>query len=135
SEKPEQKAMRFQRSMAELVQATLAIVLLVSLGGCSVTPGQGFTIFPSGNFLLETTEQLRDRAPRNADMPRELSKTVINPYVIQPGDTLLIEPESLETPLRFPADQTVLPDGTIDLGPYGRRLVAGKSIDQIELGV
>jgi polysaccharide biosynthesis/export protein len=127
--------MRFQQSLSAFVAAAIASIMLAPSVGCSVTPGQGFTIFPSGNFLLETTERLRDRAPRRPDVPRELSKTVIEPYVIQPGDALLIEPEALETPLRFPVDQTVLPDGTIDLGPYGRRIVAGKSVDQIEAGV
>src|SRR5687767_7525441 len=100
-----------------------------------MTPGQGFTIFPSGNFLLETTEKLRDAAPRRPPIPRELSKAVLAPYVVQPGDSLLVEPESLETPLKFAADQTVLPDGAIDLGPYGRPIVAGKTIEQIEEGV
>jgi protein involved in polysaccharide export with SLBB domain len=127
--------MRSCQPQSALLVTVTAALLLAPLAGCSTTPGQGFTIFPAGNFLLETTERLRDQAPRRPEAPRELSKTVIEPYIIQPGDSLLIEPESLDTPLRFPADQTVLPDGTIDLGPYGRRIVAGKSVDQIEAGV
>ncbi|HEX4145606.1 MAG TPA: polysaccharide biosynthesis/export family protein [Pirellulales bacterium] len=107
--------------------------LLVS--GCATTPGQGFTIFPAGNYLLDTTECLRDTAPRDPALPRELDKGLLAEYRIQPGDVLLLETESLDSSVRFPGDQTVLPDGTIDLGRYGRRVVAAKTIEQIEQDV
>jgi hypothetical protein len=37
--------------------------------------------------------------------------------------------------VRLPADQPVLPDGTIDLGRYGRLVVAGQTVEQIEAAV
>jgi len=113
----------------------LALTLFAVTAGCSSSPGQGFTLFPNGNFLLNTTEMLRDAAPRQADIPRELQKTPLEVFTVQPGDVLLIEPATLDSPLRFPSDQTVMPDGTIDLGRYGRRVVAGKSIEEIEAEV
>jgi polysaccharide export outer membrane protein len=115
--------------------AWIGLVLVLQFGaisGCSTTAGQGFTLFPAGNFLLDTTKDLRDAAPPEPDVPRELSKSVLAVYLIEPGDGLLVETEALDSPVRFPTDQTVLPDGTIDLGSYGRRMVTGKSVEQIE---
>ena len=54
------------------------------------------------------------------------------PYVVEPGDVLLVQPASLDSPARLPGDQPILPDGTINLGRYGRLIVAGKTVDQIE---
>src|SRR5262249_3093473 len=39
---------------------------------------------------------------------------------------------NLESPVRLPGDQPVLPDGTISLGRYGHLAVAGKTLVQIE---
>src|SRR5262249_42605599 len=52
--------------------------------------------------------------------------------VVEPGDVLLVQPADLDSPVRLPADQPVLPDGTINLGRYGRVVVAGKTVDEIE---
>ena len=43
-----------------------------------------------------------------------------------------VQPINLDTPLRLPGDQTVPPDGTINLFQYGRLVVAGKTVEQIE---
>ncbi|HTU27704.1 MAG TPA: polysaccharide biosynthesis/export family protein [Pirellulales bacterium] len=107
-------------------------MLALLAGGCSSAPGQGFTIFPAGNYLLDSTKNLRCWAPDEPALPRELDKGVLAEYRLQPGDVLLLETESLDSPVRFPGDQTVLPDGTIDLGRYGRREVAGKTVEEIE---
>jgi polysaccharide biosynthesis/export protein len=125
---------RMSRFFTMRLFSGLTLLLATSLAGCTSSPG-GFTLFPSGNFLLRTTEQLRDQASPAGDLPRELAKTVLDTYIVQPGDVLLIEPDSLDSPIRFPADQTVMPDGTIDLGRFGRRVVAGKSIEEIEAEV
>lgn len=111
--------------------ALLLAGLLVT--GCS-GPG-GFTLFPTGDFLLSSTKDLRRNVPPNTIVPRELDKTVLAAYVIQPGDVLLVEPVQLDSELRFPADQTVLPDGSIDLGRFGRLIVAGRTLEQIESDV
>jgi protein involved in polysaccharide export with SLBB domain len=55
--------------------------------------------------------------------------------VVEPGDTLLVLPARLDSPLRLPGDQPVLQDGTIDLGEFGRPVVAGKTIPQVEAEV
>ncbi len=111
------------------------LLMVLLLGGCASSGQGGLTIIPSGHFLLDVTEDLRDQAPSGVAAPRELSKQVLPAYAVQPGDTLLVEPESLDSPLRLPTDQTILPDGTIDLGRFGRLIVAGKTVEQIEAEV
>jgi protein involved in polysaccharide export with SLBB domain len=93
------------------------------------------TIFPQGHRLLRATKELRRAVPDPLPLPRELNKSVLAAYVVEPGDVLLVQPADLDSPVRLPADQPVLPDGTIDLGRYGRLLVAGQTVDQIEAAV
>lgn len=112
----------------------IGLLAVPPLSGCAGSGGS-FTLFPTGDFLLSSTKELRRSVPANTLVPRELDKTVLTAYVIQPGDVLLVEPITLDSPLRFPADQTVLPDGTIDLGRFGRLIVAGKTLEQIESDV
>lgn len=105
------------------------MLLAISMAGCS---GGSFTLLPSGELLLKETKEVRRAVPPSVPAPRELEKTVLPAYLIQPGDTLLVEPATLDSSLRFPADQTVMPDGTIDLGRFGKLVVAGKTVEQIE---
>ncbi len=112
------------------------LVWLALLGATASPLGcSSFTLFPSGDFLLSSTKELTKSVPANAVVPRELDKTVLSAYIVQPGDVLLVEPVQLDSPLRFPADQTVLPDGTIELGRFGRLIVAGRTLEQIETDV
>jgi len=60
-----------------------------------------------------------------------LGKSLLPAYVVEPGDGLLVQPVSLDSPVRLPADQPVLIDGTVDLGKYGRPVVAGKTVPMI----
>ena len=103
---------------------------LLLVTGCSASGLFG----PStqGQRLLPVTQSLRSASPEPAPLPRELNKAVAPPYVVEPGDILLVQPASLDSPARMPGDQPVLPDGTINLGRYGRLLVAGKTVEQIE---
>jgi protein involved in polysaccharide export with SLBB domain len=66
---------------------------------------------------------------------RELDKSVLPAYFVGPGDTLVVESISFDSPIRFPSDQLVLADGTIDLGRYGRIVVAGMTVEDIETAV
>jgi polysaccharide biosynthesis/export protein len=113
---------------------TALVGLAISLAGCS-GGGGSFTLLPTGDFLLKSTRFVRRSVPRSLPVPRELQKTVLPQYILQAGDVLLVEPTTLDSPLRFPADQTILADGTIDLGRYGRLVVAGKTIEQVEADV
>ncbi len=57
---------------------------------------------------------------------------LLSKHIVEPGDTLLVQPVELDAPIRLPPDQLVQPDGTIDLGQYGRPLVAGKNLSEVE---
>lgn len=84
------------------------------------------------NPLLKDAKVMRTQAPVPAPIARELSKELLPAYVVEPGDTLLVQPVEFDAPVRFPPDQPVFPDGTIDLGQYGRPVVAGKTLAEIE---
>jgi protein involved in polysaccharide export with SLBB domain len=107
--------------------------LLAVLAGCA-TGGAGGLLPPSQDLTLQAQNVL-DHAPRIAPVARELCKTVPPSYILEPGDTVLIEAVRFDSPLRFPADQVIQPDGTVDLGKYGRIVVAGKHLEDVEVCV
>jgi protein involved in polysaccharide export with SLBB domain len=111
----------------------VALVLLAG-AGCS-TGSSAFSLFPEGHRLIPAAKALRSAYPEPLPLPRELDKRAALPYAVEPGDVLLVQPASLDSPARLPGDQPVLPDGSINLGRYGRLLVAGKTVDQIEAEV
>jgi protein involved in polysaccharide export with SLBB domain len=102
------------------------------LAGCSSSGSSTLSLFPQGHLLIPEARTLTSAYPDTLPLPRELDKRVALAYVVEPGDVLLVQPVNLESPVRLPGDQPVLPDGTINLGRYGRILVAGKTVDQIE---
>jgi protein involved in polysaccharide export with SLBB domain len=82
--------------------------------------------------LTGEAKELRQVNARPLDIPRELEKQPLPAYIAEPGDVLLIQPADLDSPVRLPADQPVLPDGTINLGQYGQLLVMGRTVSEIE---
>src|SRR5438270_22972 len=119
-----------RRSVSLLLHSTaLAAVLLA---GCSTTPGRGLTLFPEGHHLIDSAKAMRPTTQQPLPLPRELDKRVLPAYVVEPGDVLLVQPVDLDSNVRLPADQPVLPDGTINLGKYGRPVVMGRTISEIE---
>lgn len=117
--------------MFDFILSRLGIVLcaLLCSVGCSST-GNSLTLFPERHRLIETAKNIREVTP--APLPRELDKQPLEAYYVEPGDGLLVLPAELDSPIRVSSDQTVLPDGTIDLGKYGRLQVAGKTTTEIE---
>src|SRR5262249_52945496 len=109
----------------------LAAITGAALTGCL---GSRTTLTPN-NPLSPVAREVRDAAAPPLDAARELDKSPALPYIVEPGDVLLVQPSSLDSPVRLPGDQPVLPDGTIQLGKYGRLGVAGKTIEQIEVEV
>jgi polysaccharide export outer membrane protein len=107
------------------------LAALLGLVGCSSLNPLGFKTGDTSRLLPEAKE-FRNSVPMPPPVPRELDKTVLPAYIVEPGDVLLVQPVDLDSPVRIPSDQTVLPDGKIDLGKYGRLIVAGKSVEQIE---
>jgi polysaccharide biosynthesis/export protein len=104
---------------------------LLLCAGCGLLPG-GRPVSSSGNNrLLDATKHVVQ--PAAVSVPRELDKQILPPYVVEPGDVLVVHPADLDSPVRLPGDQPVLPDGTINLGRYGHVVVAGKTLDEIEV--
>lgn len=108
-------------------------LFLIPATGCAFPVGPRMTLFPERSYLLPAARELREGSP--PDVPRELARTVLPPYVVEPGDVLLVQPADLDSPIRLPGDQPVLPDGTINLGRYGHLQVAGLTVEQIEAGI
>jgi protein involved in polysaccharide export with SLBB domain len=113
----------------EGTRGALLLLAISACGGCAGT-GNSFGLFPERSEMIESAKQIRQTSP--APLPRELSKVPLDSYIVEPGDGLLILPSELDSPVRLPSDQTILPDGTIDLGKYGRPMVAGKTVPEIE---
>lgn len=97
--------------------------------GCSTL---GLSLYPSGAALTTEAKDVLEASRVPIGMARENAKTVLPSHALQPGDALLIEPMNLDRDLHLPADQIVLADGTVDLGPYGRVVVAGRNLEQAE---
>lgn len=117
--------LRFSTSVAALLLGVISV-------GCS-SVGSTFGLSPPQHKLLPEAKAFRESTPPSG--PRELAKVLHPAYVVEPGDVLLVQPVELDSPIRLPADQTVLPDGSIDLSPFGRPVVAGKTVADIERDV
>lgn len=121
--------------MGKWMRLTCAAALAtLTATGCSTitdTLGLSTPAYP----LTKDAKTLRDTVPVPAPVPRELALELLPAHVVEPGDTLLVQPVELDAPIRLPPDQPVQPDGTIDLGQYGRPVVAGRTLAQIEVQV
>ena len=108
-----------------------AIVAASSLSGCR----GGGDLIANPHTLMPSAAMIASVHPPAVPVPRELQKVALPAYFVQPGDALLLEPVDLTDVPRVAADQTIEPDGTIDLGVYGRPVVAGLTVEQIEVVV
>jgi protein involved in polysaccharide export with SLBB domain len=109
-------------------------LLVLTAAGCS-TIGDTLGFSSPAYPLSKDAKAIRDAAPVPAPVPRELAMELLPTHVVVPGDTLLVQPVEFDSPVRLPPDQPVQPDGTIDLGVYGRPVVAGKTLAQVEAEV
>jgi protein involved in polysaccharide export with SLBB domain len=112
--------------LACLLKCATLLLIFAPLG-CALAPGGHL---PCGNGLLDCVKDVRQSEP--AALPRELAKEVLPPYVVEPGDVLLVHPVDLDSPVHVTGDQPVLPDGTINLGRYGQPVVAGHTVEEIQ---
>ena len=84
-----------------------AVLLLFVLGaalagGCS-SLGNPFGMGTGGHELIELAEAARAAVPVPAPLPRELDKRLLPPYVVEPGDILLVQPASFTARCGCPA--------------------------------
>lgn len=104
-------------------------ILASTLCGCS---SLGLTLWPSQFPLLNTTKELAAASPLPSGLPNELNKQVLEDYFLEPGDRILLEPESLEFDFPAAGDQEVQVDGSVDLASFGRIRVAGLTVESVE---
>lgn len=99
----------------------LCLCLLVALSGCAAAEKHRNNKIP----------HLGEYDPMQ---PRELQKTVLPPYVVEPPDELEIsaKPAGLD----FPTMITVIrPDGVVDLNQYGEVTVTGLTLPEVEMKI
>lgn len=113
----------------------LMVSLCVSSGimspGCRTASSLGLPVAAGSHNLLPEVAELRQASGHPNDVPTEMAKSVLPPHRVEAGDTLLIEPNDFNSPVRLPGDQTVSRDGSIDLGQYGKIQVAGMTAEEI----
>jgi polysaccharide export outer membrane protein len=90
--------------------AILVAALSLLHGGCAGSGGK-MPFNPATHRLLDSTKDLRSANSEPMPLPRELDKGVLAVYYVEPGDTLLVQPANLDSPVRLPTDQVVGPDG------------------------
>lgn len=103
-----------------------------SLNGCSTLSALGVPTLSNPNELIRPAKQISGAVGYAANAPKELSKSVLDYYLVEPSDVLYIEPAKFDSPVRLTGDQTVQPDGTVELGRFGRPVVVQKTIQQIQ---
>lgn len=120
-----------------MLSSPRVLALMVLFAGLLPTLGcsggmQSLGLAPPQHRFTEQTKMVVGSQYAPAALPKELNKSLLPAYVVEPGDTLLVIPVDLDSPVRLPGDQVVMQDGTIDLGRYGRPVVAGRTVEIIE---
>lgn len=109
--------------------ALLSLVVFAS--GCNTLSSLGFG-GSSQNKILKPAREISEAPSRSIQAPTEGNKAPLDVYIIDIGDTILLEATDFDTTVQLPGDQVVKPDGYISLGECGRLMVMNKSIEQVE---
>lgn len=111
---------------------TFGVFAILVQPGCRTAASLGLPVSAGSNYLLSDAVEIRQAVGHQPGVPTELAKVALPPHRVEAGDVLVIEPNDFNSPVRLPGDQTVQQDGTIELGSYGRLLVAGLSAQEIQ---
>ena len=126
-------------NVAEKVSRWLVILLLgfsvPAWLGCSTLASLGLPFGASSNKLIEAADQISDAPGAPIAFPKELAKEPLPAYIVEIGDTILVEPVKFDASIRLPGDQIVKPDGYFSLGEFGRHLAYNKTLSQIQIEV
>ncbi len=107
------------------------MLMLACVGGCAST--SGLLMQPGSNKLLSSAKSFaQETTAQSLHVPRETELQFLSEYRVEPGDVLGVEPVDFNSPIRLPGDQPVLPDGSIELGRYGRLVAAGSTVEEVE---
>ena len=123
---------RLDRNYIPRFLVALFAIAMCAQSGCSTLGSLGLPFGNNPDKLLKTTDNFRKQVVRPAVWPSELSREVLASYILEPGDTVLIESTEFDSVARFPGDQTVMLDGMISLGKYGQVMAAGKTLEALQ---
>ena len=123
---------RRNHQVAAMLASGLIVLMLMSQSGCRTASSMGLPVSSGSHTLLSDAVEIRQAVGHQKEIATELAKTALPPHRVEAGDVLVIEPNDFNSPVRLPGDQTVQQDGTIELGSYGRLLVAGMSAVEIQ---
>lgn len=115
-----------------LLAAVAALMTPLCVSGCRTAASMGLPVSAGGHMLLPHAGQVRAKVGHPKNMATELAKAAIPPHRLEAGDVLVIEPNDFNSPIRLQSDQTVGQDGMIELGDYGRVMVAGLTTTQVQ---
>lgn len=124
--------MKSQNHHRRIPPTVLLAVLAILCTGCQTLSSLGLPVIDTSKQLIPSAAQISRAHGHAIHIPRELQKQPMPVYLVEPGDSLLIETVDLDSQLRLPTDQSVQPDGSINLGKYGIIRVSGLSIEQIQ---
>lgn len=109
------------------------VLMLVMTTGCTTASSLGLPSSGGGNKILKSALQISASPGESLLVPKELEKQPLDVYIVEIGDTLLIEPVKFDASIRLPGDQVVKPDGFISLGESGQILAVNKTLEQIQI--
>ncbi len=111
------------------------LALTICVMGCQTLSSVGLPVTSGTHGLSTTALSISQSHGLAAALPRELNETVLSVYIVEPGDVLYLEAAQFDSSVRLPGDQPVQPDGSIELGKYGRLHVAGMTLPEIREAV
>jgi protein involved in polysaccharide export with SLBB domain len=132
---------------SKLLSIVVLATLLACIAGCgiygtAITAGSpvssftsGFVMLPAYKYMKEDTKGIIDGVATSASLPSESEKKLAVHYTVRAADGLTLEPLTRKRSVKFSGEQIVRLDGSIDLGKYGRLLVAGQTLEQVEVDV
>lgn len=106
--------------------------ILLWFTGCSAL---GLSTTPVAHVMTNDTRTVLEQTSRMPNVPRELSKSVAAAHYLQPGDEVIVESVDFNSEVVLPADQQVMTDGSVDLGKYGRMVIASMTLEQAESSI
>lgn len=109
------------------------LTFLLSFAGCSTLASLGLPFGSSRNEILRSAKTISQAPGQSLMLPTEMTKQPLDIYIIEIGDTLLLETVSFDATIRLPGDQVVKPDGTVSLGECGQIQVMNKTVEQVRL--
>ena len=111
----------------------VALVSLITLAtGCNTLSSLGIGS-STQNKILDSAKEISEAPSRSIQMPTESTKAPLDVYIIEIGDTILLEATNFDATVQLPGDQVVKPDGYISLGECGRLMVMNKTIEQVQV--